>query len=199
MRDENSGVDYMPILDVVDVIGTHPWDQSERIIKRAGNEASPVLWYFNSIVWDRYDFGLEVAAADAKGFWQWHYQWTWLPFQPFHPGFKWGVTLPGPDGPFDMPTHEHFAQAVDDHRYLLTLEQRVETARNERRADNAVAAAEETLTSFYDHAPAYPTREDYSEGRRGRSERDVIAGKSLDQWRDAFAEAIEGIDAALEP
>ena len=198
MRDENAGVDYLPICDVVDVIGTHPWDQSERIVKRAGNEALPALWYFNSITWDRYDFGLEVAAADAKGFWQWHYQWSWLPFQPFHPGFKWGVTLPGPDGPFDMPAHEHVAQSIDDLRYLLTLEQRVEAAKNERRADNAVAAAEETLASFYDRAPAYPTRDDYGEHNRGK-ERDVIAGKSLDQWRDAFADDIAGIDAAQEP
>ena len=97
-----------------------------------------------------------------------------------------------------MPAHEHVAQSIDDLRYLLTLEQRVEAAKNERRADNAVAAAEETLASFYDRAPAYPTRDDYGEHNRGK-ERDVIAGKSLDQWRDAFADDIAGIDAAQEP
>ena len=198
MRDENAGVDYVPILDYVDVIGTHPWDQSSGIVKKSGKESFPILWYFNAIVWDRYDFGLECAAADAKGFWQWHYNWDLLPFQPFHSSFKWGATIPGPDGPFDTPRHELIATSIDDYRYLATLEQRIETARDAGTAESAVESAENLLSSFYDAAPPYAVRADYEESHEKRKTRDVIGGKSLDQWRDAFAEHVEEIDAAME-
>ena len=90
-----------------------------------------------------------------------------MPFQPFHPGFKWGVTLPGPDGPFDMPAYEHFARPSTICRYFATLQQRVEAAKNERRADNSVASAENSLASSTT-APAYPTRDDYDGYARGK-------------------------------
>jgi len=198
MRDENAGVDYLPILDVVDVIGTHPWDQSKRIVERCSNESFPILWYFNAIMWDRYDFGLENAAADSRGTWQWHFMWDLLPFQPFHSSFKWGVTVPGPEGPFDTPAHELIATGISDYLYLATLEAKITAAKDAGTAESAVESAERTLAQFYDNAPPYPTREDYEGDRKDRqTRREVIAGKTLDQWRDAFAEHIQEIDAQM--
>ena len=124
--------------------------------------------------------------------------WDLLPFQPFHSSFKWGVTIPGPDGPFDTPRHEIIATAIDDYRYLATLEQRIESARDAGTAESAVESAENLLSSFYDDAPPYAVRPTTRESHEKRKTREVIGGKSLDQWRDAFAEHIEEIDAAMD-
>jgi len=197
MRDANSGVDYTPLLEHVDVVATHPWERSEKIIEYCREHSEPELWYFNSIMWDRYDFGCQVGAAGAKGFWQWHFQWTWMPFVPFHTGFKWGVTLPGPDGPLDTPDYELVSEAVDDYRYLATLESRIESAERAAAAAGEVAAAKRALGAFYEAAPPYPTREGYrSRPRRPRGE---IGGRTLDEWRRVFSRHIEAIDAAAAP
>ncbi|MCD6406071.1 MAG: hypothetical protein J7M19_09615 [Planctomycetes bacterium] len=193
MRDENAGVDYLPLLDHVDVIGTHPWDQSARIVEHCRGEGRPQLWYFNAIVWDRYDFGYQVAAAGATGFWQWHFQWDLVPFLPFHPGFKWGATVPGPDGPLDRLRHEIAADGIDDYRYVATLQARIRQAGEAGGAATAVAAAEKVLGTLLEEAEAYPVREQYA--TRPRPPRDEIAGKTLDEWRDILAEHIIAIDA----
>lgn len=194
MRDGNAGVDYYSLVEHVDVLGTHPWDQSSRFVEHCRREGRPDLVYFNAIMWDRYDFGLQVAAAGAKGFWQWHYQWDLVPFLPFHTGFKWGVTYPGPDGPLDKPRIEMVADAIDDYRYLATLEERMRAAESSEKAAAALAEARKTLDEFYAKAPPYPTKADYSS--RPRAPRDVIAGKTLDQWRDTFAAHIIAINNA---
>jgi len=195
MRDGNSGVDYLPLVDHVDVLGTHPWDQSERFIKYCMEHDEPDLAFFNAIMWDRYDFGLQVAAAGAGAFWQWHYQWDLVPFQPFHVGFKWGVTVPGPEGPIDRPRIEMVADAIDDYRYFATLKGRIEKARATGRAGAEADAAEKCIADFLAAAPAYPTREDYRE--RPRSPRETVAGRTLDEWRDVFAGHIAAIDAGM--
>jgi hypothetical protein len=193
MHHENSGVDYLPLAEHVDVLGTHPWDKSANFNEYCKTHDTPDLAYFNAIVWDRYDFGFQVAAAKATAFWQWHFQWDLLPFVPFHTGFKWGLTIPGPDGPIDKPRIEIFSESVDDYRYLATLEERIGAAKASGKASVAVAAAEKALGEFYAVAPEYPVQgRDYAP----RRSRDVIGGKTLDEWRSAFAECIEAIDAA---
>ncbi len=194
MRDENSGVDYVHLVDHVDVLGTHPWDQSSRFIRHCMEKGRPDLAYFNAIMWDRYDFGLEVAAAGAKAFWQWHYQWDLVPFQPFHVGFKWGVTVPGPDGPIDRPRVELVANAIDDYRYFATLQGRVAAARAAGRARAEADAAEKALQELLADAPAYPSVEDYRPSKKPRTS---VSGKTLDEWRAVFAGHIESIDAAM--
>ncbi|MHC4713791.1 MAG: hypothetical protein ACYTAN_11065 [Planctomycetota bacterium] len=194
MRDENSGVDYLHLVDHVDVLSTHPWDQSGRFIEHCRAKGEPDLAYFNAIMWDRYDFGFQVAAAGARWFWQWHYQWDLVPFQPFHPGFKWGVTIPGPDGPIDRPRIELVAEAIDDYRYVATLRDRIAKAKAVGKAAEEVAAAEKILKTLLDSTQPYPTREDYR--GRPRKARDKIGDKTLDQWRDVLAEHIAAIDAA---
>jgi hypothetical protein len=197
MRDDNSGVDYISICDNVDAIGTHPWDQSGRIVEKCRRDGKPELWYFNMIAWDRYDFGLQQAASGAKGCWQWHYQWDLVPFQPFHSGFKWGITVPGPNGPLDKPQYEMIAEGVTDYRYFATLENRIAAAKKAGRATKAVAKAEKAITAFLKDAPPYAVRADYEGRSRGqRKQRDRISGKSLDRWREVFASHIEAIDEA---
>ncbi len=195
MRDGNSGVDYVPMLDYVDVIGTHPWDQSSGIVEGC-RDRKPILWYFNMITWDRYDFGLQQAASGSEGCWQWHYQWDLVPFQPFHSGFKWGVTIPGPNGPLSKSNYEMIAEGVTDYRYYATLVNAIASARDAGRAKREVAAAEKTIAKFMASAPPYPSREDYAGKPRAKRGRSKISGKTLDQWREAFAAHIEAIDKA---
>ena len=197
MRDGNSGVDYLPLCDHVDVIGTHPWDQSGRIVEKCCRDGKPILWYFNMIMWDRYDFGLQQAASGATGCWQWHYQWDLVPFQPFHSGFKWGITVPGPNGPLDKPGYEMIAQGIDDYRYFATLERRVNAAEAAGKAKKQVAAARKAIAKFLKDAPPYAYASDYQgRSRAGRAKRDKVSGKTLDLWREEFAKHTEAIDKA---
>jgi hypothetical protein len=198
MRHDQADVDYVPICDHVDVIGTHPWDQSSRIVDKCRRDGKPVLWYFNMITWDRYDFGLQQAASGATGCWQWHYQWDLVPFQPFHSGFKWGLTIPGPNGPLDKPNYEMISQGVDDYRYFATLRNRIAVAKAAGKAKKEVAAGEKTVARFLKDAPPYAMKEDYSgRPRSERKGRNKISGRTLDQWREAFAANIESIDEAM--
>jgi hypothetical protein len=195
MRHEGEGVDYVPICDWVDIISTHPWDQSERIIRKVARDGKPVLHYFNAILADRYDYGFAVAAANAKGFLQWCYSWDLTPFQPFHPEGKSGVVLKGPNGPIARPFYEVFATAADDYRYIATLRARIGAAKAKGKALKEAAAARRALESLLSKTAPYPAKKDYAKGR-GRP-RLKIAGKTLDEWRAVLAKHIEAIDGAM--
>jgi hypothetical protein len=197
MRDQDAGTDYLPICNHVDVIGTHPWDESGRIVGKCRSEGRPELWYFNMIAWDRYDFGLQQAASGARGCWQWHYQWDLMPFQPFHPGPKWGVTIPGPEGPLSRPAYELIAQGIDDYRYYATLRSRMERAREAGVSGAAIAKAEAAVASFLESAPPYASRAHGAPGAEpGYPKRRRVGGRNLDGWRELFARHIEAIDRA---
>lgn len=195
MRHEGEGVDYLPILDHVDIISTHPWDQSERINQRAARDGRPVLQYFNSIMGDRYDYGYATAAANAKGFLQWCYAWDLVAFNPFHPCSKSGVAIKGPKGVISRPFYEVFAAAVVDYRYIYALRERIARAKESGRAAKEARAAGKALAKLLSSASPYPTRKDYERGR-GKP-RTKIAGRTLDQWRDILAGHIQAIDGAL--
>jgi hypothetical protein len=195
MRHEGEGVDYLPILDHVDIISTHPWDQSERINQKVARDGRPVLQYFNSIMGDRYDYGYATAAANAKGFLQWCYAWDLISFNPFHPCSKSGVALKGPKGVIARPFYEVFAAAVADYRYIFALRERIARAKKSGLAAEEAAAARKALGKLLSSTSPYPTRKDYEHGR-GKP-RSRIAGKTLDQWRDILAGHIQAIDSAL--
>ena len=147
---------------------------------------------------DRYDFGLQQAASAAEGCWQWHYQWDLVPFLPFHSGFKWGVTVPGPSGPLDKSNYEMIAEGITDYRYFATLVNRIAAAKKAGKAKKEVAAAEKAIAKLLKVAPPYARRADYEgRSRAERTKRDKMAGRTLDQWRDIFSAHIIAIDKGV--
>jgi hypothetical protein len=192
--DEDSGVDYLPILDQLDYFSPHPWDRAAKMIERA-HSGKPVLRYYNGIVGDRYDWGFELAAANATGFAQWHFGWELQPFQPFQATWHSGYTVAGPDGPLDSPGYELAAAGIDDFRYIATLRARVAEAKKAGFSSPAVTEAEVSLSELQAGSEPYAMSQEYADERHQHA-RASIAGQTLDEWRDRLAGCIESIDRA---
>ena len=184
MADEQEGVDYLPLLDYLDIVQTHPWERSARMIARARKPGRPILWTYNAGV-DRLSFGFAVWRLGAKGRWQWHYQWRFLPFDPFNPG--WGAVYPSPQGPLATVGYEWVREGIDDYRYLFTLEQEMKAAGAAQEA--LVARARRLLEEIRREVPPWPgegleTGEEVGEAYGGP------LNAKLDGWRRALAETI---------
>ena len=192
--DEDSGVDYLPMLDQLDFFSPHPRDRAAKMIARA-HTGKPVLRYYNGIVGDRYDWGFEVAAANAHGFAQWHFGWELQPFQPFQATWHSGYTVAGPDGPLDSPGYELAAAGIDDYRYIATLRARIADAKKAGLSGPAVTEAEAALSELQAGSEPYAMAPEYADERH-QHERTTIAGQTLDEWRARLAACIESIDRA---
>jgi hypothetical protein len=192
--DKDSGVDYLPLLDDLDLFSTHPWDQSAKMVERA-HSGKPVLRFYNGIVNDRYDWGFEVAAANSTGFAQWHFGWELQPFQPFQATWHSGYTVAGPDGPLDSPGYEVAAAGIDDYRYIATLRARIAEAKKAGFSGPAVTQAEAALSQLQTGSEPYAMHSEYADERHSQV-RNTIAGKTLDEWRTRLAGCIESIDRA---
>ena len=192
--DEDSGVSYLPLLDQLDYFSPHPWDRAAKMIERA-HSGKPVLRYYNGIVGDRYDWGFEVAAANANGFSQWHFGWELEPFQPFQATWHSGYTVAGPDGPLDSPGYEVVAAGIDDYRYIATLRERIAAAKKAGFSGSAVAEAETALSELQAGSEPYAMHAEYADEGHSHA-RNTIAGKTLDEWRARLAGCIESIDRA---
>ncbi len=188
--DEDAGVDYMPLLDHFDIIATHPWDRSAKIVART-QTGKPVLRYYNGTIGDRYDWGFQIAASNSSGLAQWHFGWQLQPFQPFHAEGRSGFTLAGPDGPLDTAGYEVIAAGIDDFRYVATLRARIAEAKKAAIGDPAIADAEAALRELAAGSEPYAMRGEYSEHPAPRT---TIAGRSLDEWRARLAGCIMAID-----
>jgi hypothetical protein len=192
--DEDSGVDYLPLLDQLDYFSPHPWDRAAKMIERA-HSGKPELRYYNGIVGDRYDWGFEVAAANAHGFSQWHFGWELQPFQPFQATWHSGYTVAGPDGPLDSPSYELVAAGIDDYRYIATLRERIAEAKKAGFSGPAVTEAEAALSELQAGSEPYAMHAEYADEGHAHA-RNTIAGKTLDEWSARLAGCIEAIDQA---
>lgn len=190
MEDEGAGVDYLPLLDHFDIVGTHPLDRSAELIEGA-RMGKAMLRYYNGRLNDRYEWGFEVAAANSAGFAQWHFGWQLQPFQPFQAEGKSGLTVAGPDGPLDSPSYEVIAAGIDDFRYIATLRGRIAEAKKAVFSGPAIVEAEVTLRALLAGSEPYAIPSEYAEREDSRT---TIAGKTLDQWRARLAGCIESID-----
>jgi len=184
MADVQNGVDYLPMLDYLDIVQTHPWERSARMIARARKPGKPILWLYNAGI-DRLSFGFAVWRLEAKGRWQWHYQWHFFPFDPFNPG--WGVVYASPEGPLPTVGYEWAREGIDDYRYLFTLAEEMKAAGPERR--DLVARARRLLEEIRREVPPWPTEGLETGEEVGEAYGGPLNAK-LDGWRRALADLI---------
>jgi hypothetical protein len=192
MGDENGGVDYTPMVRWLDVIQTHPWPQSKKMMAIARAEGKPELWLYNAGV-DRLSYGFYVWKAGAVGRWQWHYQWGDTSYNPFV-GYHWAVAWPSPDGVVSSVGYEQIAMGIVDYRYVELLEDLIAKA---KKAGMDTAAARRRLAEIRAGIPEWPAKgmgdgtdvgEAYAGGVNAR----------LDGWRAAVAAEIVRLRAELD-
>lgn len=184
MGDAQNGLDYMPMVPEMDIIQTHPWERSAKMIAYAQEHEKPVLWTYNAGI-DRLSFGFGVWRLRAKGRWQWHYQWHTFPFDPFDTG--WGVVYASPDGPLSTVGYEWTREGIDDYRYLYTLQQEMERAGPDDRL--LLEQSRRLLDEIRREVPPWPTEGLESGEEVGLAYGGPINAK-LDGWRRSIAELI---------
>ena len=147
MADVNSGVDYTPLVKSVDVMQTHPWSDSKRLIQMSKENGVPV-WNYNAGV-DRLSFGFHPWATGAEGRYQWHYAFWNNAYNIFQEG--WGVTFPSPEGPLPTPEYERSREGIEDYRWLGKLEALLKTS-----SDQALnQEAQELLQTIQKEVPEF--------------------------------------------
>ncbi len=184
MGDTQNALDYMPMVPEMDIIQTHPWERSAKMIAYAQEHEKPVLWTYNAGI-DRLSFGFGVWRLGAKGRWQWHYQWHTYPFDPFDTG--WGVVYASPEGPIPTVGYEWTREGIDDYRYLYTLQQEMERAGPDDR--RLLEQSRRLLDEIRRQVPPWPTEGLESGEEVGLAYGGPINAK-LDGWRRSIAELI---------
>ncbi|MEW5894707.1 MAG: glycoside hydrolase domain-containing protein [Candidatus Omnitrophota bacterium] len=114
-------------------------------IGRAGND----LWFYN-IGQDRFSFGYYLWRTGAKGRVQWHYQ---LPaVDPFFDldgrEGDYCASYPSPFGPINATWFEMASEGIDDYRYLITLERKIEERKAKGEKQTGIENAQRLLEAF---------------------------------------------------
>ncbi|MFW6159079.1 MAG: hypothetical protein ACOC8E_06965, partial [Planctomycetota bacterium] len=192
MGDTNHGVDYTPMVAEMDVIQTHPWPASKKMIERARGPGKPELWLYNAGV-DRLSYGFYVWKARALGRWQWHYQWGDTSYNPFR-GYHWAVAWPAPDGVVSSVGYEQVAMGIVDYKYVELLEGRIAKA---RKAGADVNSAERLLAGIRRSIPEWPARGMGDGTDVGEAYEGGINAR-LDAWRARIADEIVKLDTLMK-
>jgi Domain of unknown function (DUF4091) len=178
--DSSFGKSYLPLLGLLDVVSTHPTENSRRILE-ATRAGKPQLWLYNAGM-DRLTFGFLPWAAGATGRWEWHYEWWTQAYNPFSRVDEnaWstgcGAVMPSPEGPITTVAYENVRAGIDDYRYVFLLEQLIH-AENGATAE----AAKRFLEDLRGRIPRFTDEASVEEA-------------TLDEWRERIA----GFIAALE-
>ncbi|MEI7904767.1 MAG: hypothetical protein WCI43_05060 [Candidatus Firestonebacteria bacterium] len=199
MGDENMGVDYTGFCDVLDVLATHSYDGSKKMLAKCKAGANAELWLYNSGR-TRMSFGFNPWKWHAKGRWEWAYAWGWT--EKVSLSFKsWstygggdpacGIIYPSAEGPQKTPSFEMCREGVDDYKYLYTLEQKIAEAGKSGKPEAVAAAkkAQAMLDLMDKQTPDYPVR---TGAEVDNSE------KVLDEWRYQVAQEIIRIDRLIK-
>jgi len=164
MGDSSGSKDYTPFAGLVDVLNTHAWEGSARLIDET-QRLKKTLWVYNN-GYSRLAWGFSLWKLRARGNWQWAYFGAGSsdPYSPIPTG---GSETPGESntgrGPaycfrdriIPTPRYEWVREGIDDYRYLYTLEQRVREAQGKA----ALAVKDEVdvlLEQIALIAPRYP-------------------------------------------
>ena len=191
MGDANFGVDYTPMVKWMDVIQTHPWPASKKMMELARRSDKPVLWLYNAGV-DRLSYGFYVWKAKALGRWQWHYQWGDTSYNPFK-GYHWAVAWPGPEGVVSSVGYEQVAMGIVDYKYIELLEGLIAKA---KAAGAATDSATRVLAEVEAALPEWPAKGMGDGTDVGEAYAGGVNAK-LDGWRGAVAQEIIKLQAAL--
>ncbi|GMV80300.1 MAG: hypothetical protein AMXMBFR7_14840 [Planctomycetota bacterium] len=182
---------YTPLVPLMDIVSTHPWERSDDSIYLCAVEKIADLWLYNGGP-SRLVHGYYLWKSRAKGHWQWVYSWevrdAHIPV--FHPkATSQGYAYPG--GFLSAVTFEHVREGVDDHRYLELLE--AELAQTPKDAPAALAARG-FVKAIEEYLPAYPKDHGLSSGAEaGGVYNEDRAKLSFDAWREQLAEYIAAL------
>ena len=158
--------DYSPFVDHVDVLSTHAWQPSAKLM-RLTRARKKTLWLFN-VGTDRYSWGFYNWRAGSTGRWEWHLHWP-SKYQsgPGYPNREWhnpfsgyaAFTLLGPHstckgGIIFTPNMFEVSQGINDYAYIYTLTEALKAkyagpqAEAARRAREFVEALRRAMPEF---------------------------------------------------
>ncbi len=125
MAQQDGAVDYTPFVDALDIMQTHPYPNSEKLMQGAYAEGKP-NWFYNTGGDLRMVYGFfQYKYGRGNGAWEWHWNWmdggmfdNWA-YSPF--SSHWRYVYPSPDGPVATLSYEWASQGTWDYRYVETL------------------------------------------------------------------------------
>ena len=127
-------------------------DETIAKVRAAGSQ----LWLYNCGE-ERLNLGLYPWRVAAGGRFQWHYRYInaapWDDQDGGPADSHYCLSLPGPDGPVPSLQARIVRAAVDDHRYVATLEKAVAAAKGNPKKRAAVAKAEQFLADLRGRVP----------------------------------------------
>ncbi len=128
---------------------------TEETVKKVRDSGSE-LWLYNCGD-ERLNLGLYPWRVKAGGRFQWHYRYInadpWDDLDGAGADTQYCLSLPGPDGPVPAVKSQMVREAVDDHRYIATLEQAIAAARSDAKKQAAVAKATRFLEELRARVP----------------------------------------------
>lgn len=128
---------------------------TEETVKKVRDSGSE-LWLYNCGD-ERLNLGLYPWRVKAGGRFQWHYRYInadpWDDLDGAGADTQYCLSLPGPDGPVPAVKSQMVREAVDDHRYIATLEQAIARARSDAKKQAAVAKATRFLEELRTRIP----------------------------------------------
>ncbi|MBM3475189.1 MAG: hypothetical protein FJX75_18155 [Armatimonadetes bacterium] len=163
MGDSGGSVDYTPFAGLVDVLNTHAWKGSAKLISET-LRLDKTLWVYNN-GYSRLAWGFSLWKLGARGNWQWAYFGAGSsdPYSPIpvggseNPGESntgRGPTYCFPDRIIPTPRYEWVREGIDDYRYLYTLREELREVGG--KAAKVRAEADALLDEIAQVAPMYP-------------------------------------------
>jgi hypothetical protein len=188
MGDSNFGVDHTGFADVLDILATHAYDGSKKMIEKCMSSKTCALWFYNCGR-SRMGFGFNPWKAGCKGRWEWAYcsgisessigkYDSPVGYNGIH-----GCAYPSKNGVIVTPEYELSREGLDDYRYIYTLEQAIKNAGSKPEAKAEAEKAKQLLSGMKEKTPLYTS---------GKEEEKIIekSKPELDGWRYKIAQEI---------
>jgi len=161
MGDQNGDKDYSNFAEAVDVLNTHAWEGSKKLIDRT-KKAGKELWVYNNGQ-SRLTWGFGPWKLGARGEWEWMYPGGASPdaYCPIPVGGyeNEGESATGrfpvygfPDRIVPTPRYEWCREGTDDYKYVYTLERKLKNVKS----PEVRAYAEDLLEEIAGVIPMYP-------------------------------------------
>lgn len=198
MGDTQSGKDYTPLGDHVDVLSVHATPHSRRMIEKA-RSLKKTLWFYNTGM-DRLSWGFYAWRMNAIGRWEWHWSWGGQPTDGYANDGQWFTPFTGRDGfALRAPPHEYpggflfksaylnVAQGITDLAYIHSLQKAVATAKGK---PEVVKEAQALLDALKKSIPEMPKVKNLASADAGAlvgAGIDTPAADLCERWRRKIA------------